>query len=148
MEFRRASVRDIDSMITMRKRQLVDEGLAPELDIDDELLKYFTARLQDHSLVQWLAEDQGAIVATAAIVFFAFPPSYVNKTGVKGYVTNMYTAPMYRGRGIAAQMLRRLTDEAQARGVRRILLAASEMGKPVYKKFGFEQADEWMELIL
>ena len=39
-------------------------------------------------------------------------------------------------------------EEAKARSVFRICLRASDLGKPVYKKFGFEESERWMELDL
>ena len=77
-----------------------------------------------------------------------FPPSYTNRTGLRGYITNMYTAPAYRGKGIASSMLGRLKQEAEKRSVHSIMLHASVLGKPVYKQFGFTETNQWMELKL
>ena len=130
------------------KRQLIDEGQSANIEIDDEIKEYFEMHFSDNSLVEWLAEEGDSIVATGAIVFIDFPPAFTNRRGVKGYITNMYTAPSHRGKGLAAVLLNKLVDEAKSRSVNIILLAASKMGKPVYKRFGFTEADEWMELIL
>jgi hypothetical protein len=37
LNFRRANLNDIDILIELRKKQLVDEGLEPKIDIDKEL---------------------------------------------------------------------------------------------------------------
>ena len=104
--------------------------------------------MADGSLVEWLLEEDGRIIATAAILFMEFPPTYANQAGIKGYITNMYTDPDYRGKGIASTMLHKLTDEAKKRGVRHIWLHASNHGKPVYKRIGFTETDRFMELNL
>ena len=148
MEYRLADERDIAELSKTRKQQLIDEGIEPSIDIDEELHRYFTEKLADQSLVEWLLVDNGVIVATAAIAFMEFPPTYTNKTGVRGYITNMYTAPEYRGKGIASAMLQKLADEARKRSVSRIFLGASKLGKPVYQRFGFEESENWMELNL
>ena len=44
--------------------------------------------------------------------------------------------------------LEKLIEEARKRSVFRICLRASEMGKSVYKQFGFDEPDKWMELDL
>ena len=93
-------------------------------------------------------EENGEVIATAGILFIQMPPAYSNPTGVRGYITNMYTAPEYRGKGIATSMLQKLMDEARSRSVFRICLRASDLGKPVYKEFGFDESDKWMELDL
>ena len=148
MEYRLAVEEDIDELCRIRKQQLIDEEISPSVDIDDELHRYFKDRLADGSLVEWLLTDNGTIVATGAIVFMQFPPTYTNRSGVKGYITNMYTADEYRGKGIATAMLHKLMDEARKRSVHKIWLGASKLGRPVYKKFGFVESGEWMEFDL
>lgn len=60
----------------------------------------------------------------------------------------MYTAPDYRGKGIATEMLNKLADEAKKRTIHKICLGASEFGRSVYRRFGFVESDAWMELNL
>ena len=148
MLYRLATVQDIPVLCRIRKQQLIDEGGTPIPGMDEELLRYFTDKLADGSLVEWVLEDGGQIIATAAIAFMDFPPSYTNRTGLRGYITNMYTAPAYRGKGIASSMLGRLKQEAEKRSVHSIMLHASVLGKPVYKQFGFTETNQWMELKL
>ena len=148
MVLRVGAEQDIPAMCQIRKQQLIDEGIAPDSDIDSELHRYFTEKIANGSLVEWLVEENGRVIATAAIAFIEFPPSYNNPSGIRGYITNMYTAPDRRGEGIASMMLNKLTEEAKKRGVHRIWLSASSLGKPVYKRFGFEEADRCMELNL
>ena len=145
---RRATTADIPALCDARRRQLVDEGMPPDTSIDDELRLYFETSLADGTLVEWVCEEDGEIVATAAIAFMPFPPAFNNPAGTRGYVTNMYTAPSHRGRGIATSMLPLLIDEARRRGVRKVLLHASLMGRPVYERQGFRANDSWMELDL
>ena len=148
MEYRKATEQDIGILCRIRKQQLIDEGISPSIDIDAELERYFTDKLKDGSLIEWLLVDNETVIATAAIVFMEFPPTYTNKSGIKGYITNMYTAPEYRGQGIATSMLDRLIAEARQRSVHKIWLGASRLGRPVYRKFGFNESSEWMELNL
>ena len=148
MDYRIGTKQDIPVMCRIRKQQLIDEGINPDTDIDQELLCYFEKRMADGSLVEWLLEENGKIIATAAIAFMEFPPTYTNQSGIKGYITTMYTDPDYRGRGIASGMLNRLKDEAKKRGVKHIWLHASALGKPVYKRFGFAETNQYMELKL
>ena len=96
-------------------------------------------------MVEWVAEENGEIIATSAILFYEFPPSIDFPNGNKGYIANMYTKPEYRGRGIATALIGKLTEEAIARGITRLWLSASNDGKPVYIKCGFEVVDWVME---
>ncbi|MGK3723205.1 GNAT family N-acetyltransferase [Priestia megaterium] len=146
MKFRKATANETDQLIYLRKKQLVDEGIEPNQEIDTELKEFFTNKMSDGSLVEWIVEDNDEIIATGAIVFYEFPPTYTNKSGKKAYITNMYTKESYRGQGIATKLLTKLVAEAKTAGIIKIWLGASKLGRPVYKKFGFKEADEWLEL--
>jgi GNAT superfamily N-acetyltransferase len=148
MKYRKATLEDIQRLIDLRKKQLIDEGIEPNIDIDLELSQFFKDKLNDGSLIQLLVEDNQEIIACGAILFYEFPPSYTNRTGKKGYITNMFTREDYRGQGIASSLLKELVDEAKQNGVSKLWLGASELGKPVYKKFGFKETDEYLELDL
>lgn len=146
MNYRKAMIDDIDLLIELRKKQLVDEGIEPNIDIDSELYIFFKTKLSDRSLIQWLVEENEEIIACGAIIFYDFPPTYTNRSGRKAYITNMYTKEDYRGQGIATSLLTRLVDEARNSSITKIWLGASKLGRPVYKKFGFKETDEWLEL--
>ncbi|KML41760.1 GCN5 family acetyltransferase [Cytobacillus firmus] len=146
LKYRRANLNDIEKMVELRKKQLVDEGLEPSIDIDKELSVFFREKLSESRLIQWLVEDGEGIIACGAVIFYDFPPSYTNKTGKKAYIANMYTNENYRGQGIAKNLLSKLVEEVKLSGISRIWLGASDMGRPVYKKFGFKEADEYLEL--
>jgi len=146
MVYRKALVNDINKLVEIRKQQLIDEGIEPSIDIDKELNEFFYKYMADDSLIEWIVEDKGEIIATAAIVFYQFPPTYTNKTGWKGYITNMYTHSDYRKQGIASTLLEKLRDEAKERGIKKLWLGASRLGKPVYKKFGFKETTEWLDM--
>ena len=96
------------------------------------------------NLVEYVAEENGNIIATGAVVFYFYPPSYTNKSGKIAYITNMFTSPEYRRQGIATKMLKLLEDEAKRRNIHVMRLGASKLGRPVYEKFGFLQENEWL----
>ena len=148
MEYRKAGIEDIQDLIRIRKLQLIDEGIEASIDIDEDLNRYFHRTLADDTLVEWLVIHKNQIVATAAIAFYQFPPTYTNKTGIKGYITNMYTQNEYRRQGIATALLEKLVAEARDRGVTKLWLGASKLGRPAYLKFGFRSTNEWLEMDL
>ncbi|PFZ90007.1 GNAT family N-acetyltransferase [Bacillus wiedmannii] len=146
MKYRKANIDDIDKLVELRKKQLVDEGIEPNIDIGRELYDFFKNKLSEGTLIQWLVEDNEETIACGAVIFYEFPPCYTNKTGKKAYITNMYTNENYRGQGIATKLLTKLVDEVKISGISQIWLGASKMGKPVYKKFGFMETDVFLEL--
>lgn len=60
----------------------------------------------------------------------------------------MYTNPAYRRKGIAYKTLKLLVRDAKEKGVTAISLEATDMGKPLYEKFGFVKMNDEMELTL
>lgn len=73
MIYRKASSVDTGKLVEIRKQQLIDEGIEPTIDIDDELMDFFENKLADGSLIEWVVEDNNEIIASAAIVFYQFP---------------------------------------------------------------------------
>lgn len=144
-----AQIEDVELLVTLRQAQLIDEGLIPDADITYQLTEFFTKQLNSGQFVQCIIRaDNGDVAATGAIIYYDFPPSYYNHSGVRGYIANMYTVPNYRGKRLATKVLDALMDNAKSRQVHKIFLYGSEMGKPVYQKYGFKFVDAYMEYSL
>ena len=60
---------------------------------------------------------------------------------------NMYTAPDYRRQGIAYKTLDMLVKMSKERGIDQVSLEATEMGRPLYEKYGFVKMESEMELV-
>lgn len=148
MEYRLATKDDMELLIDLRKRLLVEEGQTVSSNIDEQLRSFFEKQLNSDQIVQWIIEEGNGAIATGGIQFIFFPPSYSNPTGIRGYILNMYTTPESRGRGLAKQLVERLLAEAQERNVHHIFLISSPMGKPLYKKIGFKENDIYMEYFI
>ena len=144
MDYRKAETGDIETIVTFRKQQLIDEGQTPESNIDSHLAEYFEKCLTEGSLIQYVAVENGTIVATGGMHFFAYPPSFTNPTGKMAYIANVYTMPEHRGKGIATAIMHLLMKEARLRGYSRIRLYASEHGRPIYEKLGFKDTPGFM----
>lgn len=148
MNYRKAEVKDVPQLIELRKKQLVDEGLSPTNNIDIELKQYFLASLMNGSLISWVAEDNGIIIATSGVCFYQIPPTYSNPTGQIAHITNMYTKEEYRCKGIASALLKFVIDEAKNLNYKMIKLHASNLGKSIYEKVGFTDSDGYMAMKL
>ncbi len=58
------------------------------------------------------------------------------------YILSMYTAPRFRGRGVATRIVAAMCEWARAHGYPRIVLHASRFGRPLYVQLGFEAGSE------
>ncbi len=146
MIIRKAELEDAELLSEIRKLQLIDEGIAPDCDIDPELDAFFKKWLVSKDFLQLIAEEDGKLLSTAAVIYYDLPPSYTNKIGVRGYVTNVYTAPEHRRKGLSKMLLTKLFDDAKKRGIKKLWLGASKDGRPLYEKLGFIQQESYMEL--
>lgn len=59
----------------------------------------------------------------------------------------MYTVPEYRRQGIAFHTLDLLVKAAKEQGVSQIALEATDMGRPLYERYGFEKMEDEMEMV-
>ncbi|MNN56141.1 Acetyltransferase (GNAT) family protein [compost metagenome] len=59
-------------------------------------------------------------------------------------MTNVYTTLDYRRRGIASTLIRMALDDLKTKGIGKIILNSSDMGKPMYENLGFEVRKGYM----
>lgn len=138
MNYRQAEMTDISTIVSLRIQLLQDEGMFDEIDIEKELTEYFTKYL-NKDLIVLLAEEDGQAVATGAVIFQEMPPSFGNATGVRAYVTNVYTQPKYRRQGISTKLMDMIKIIAQQRGMKSFWLWATKEGVPFYTEYGFDK---------
>ena len=148
MEYRKANIDDIDSLIKNRIDMRKERENKSLICNDEEFLhntyNYFKEHISDDSFIAWVAINNGEIVATSGLCFYNVPPTHNNTTGRIAYIMNMYTQPDFRKRGIASKLLEYLVDEVKLRNCKKITLNASQMGRTIYKKYGFEDVNDSM----
>lgn len=150
--YRKADLNDLSALISLRLEFMKEaQNITSEeqdKDLSISLSDYFRSHMSDNQFIAYLAEDGDQIVGTSGLCFFSRPPSYKNTKGKAAYIMNMYTRPAYRGRGIAFCLFEKLLGEAKALGYQNISLHATKMGKPLYRKFGFQESADEMVLHL
>ena len=150
IEYRKATINDLTALTETRievlraANQLNDNVDMSEVRRQSEV--YYISALNSNTHVAYLVYDEEKIIGTGGISYFQVMPTYHNSTGRKAYIMNMYTNPEYRRKGIALKTLDLLVEDAKAKGITAISLEATEMGKPLYKKYGFIKMNDEMEL--
>ena len=94
----------------------------------------------------YLIFDGESFAGAGGVSYYRVMPTYHNPSGEKAYIMNMYTAPAYRRKGIAYKTLSLLVEDAKKKGITAISLEATDMGRPLYEKFGFINMECEMEL--
>lgn len=143
MIFRMATADDIDSLITVRfdyfkaeNWEVTDEK---KVLIQSQLQRYYPAHL-NLDFFAGLAVDNACGIASVAFLAISEKPANLSfPTGRTGTILNVLTYPQYRNMGYATEVLKLNIAEAKRQELSFIELSASEMGKPLYKKLGFQE---------
>ena len=148
---RRATPADVEALTDLRVALLREMGNvrdeASVAPLAGAIRHYLEDKLRTGAFVAWVAEADGRLVASSGLVLFERPPDADNLAGLDAYLMNMYTAPAWRGRGLAARLVREAIGFVRATTARRIWLHATPAGRPVYRRAGFRPTASEMELI-
>ena len=143
--YRKLKMDDLPVFISLRIRQLIEEGAREDADLRPALMDYYLRHLADGTFVSWLALDGEKIVGTSGMSFVEKPPYFSCPTGRIGLLSSMYTEPAYRRQGIARELLSRVVEEARKHGCGAVQITASDMGVRLYTAFGFEKNENFMQ---
>ena len=145
IQYRKMTPSDVDTFISMRIKQLREEGATEEIDLIPALKDYYGRHMADGTFVSWLAVDGEKIVGTSGMSFVEKPPYFSCPTGRLGLLSSMFTDPSYRRMGIAKELLTRVVDEARKYGCGSVQITASDMGVLLYTDFGFVKNGNFMQ---
>jgi GNAT superfamily N-acetyltransferase len=137
--YRLAGVEDLPVLARLRWEMEVERKHAT-MDLDTYTRQYDAALREDiarGSHVSWLAEDGGEPVACVALVWWNLAPNFADAHRRRGFVSNVYTRPAYRRQGISRALMTTLIAWAREHGLHRLILWASDMGRPLYEGLGF-----------
>ena len=150
-EYKKATIEDIDELVRTRIIVLrAANKLSDDVDmslVEKESYEYYKRALETGEHIGYLVYDNGTFIGAGGVSFYQVMPTYHNSTGKKAYIMNMYTVPEYRRQGIAFHTLDLLVKDAREHGVSQIALEVTDMGWPLYEKYGFVKMEDEMELI-
>ncbi len=145
IEYRKMTTDDLDTFISMRIKQLREEGAKEDIDLVPNLQDYYKRHMADGTFVSWLAVDGDKIVGTSGMSFVEKPPYFSCPSGKIGLLSSMFTDPQYRRMGIAKELLSRVVKEAKDYGCGTVQITASDMGVLLYTDFGFVKNGNFMQ---
>jgi GNAT superfamily N-acetyltransferase len=149
---RRANQKDAEIIAWHRARMFQDMG-----EVSGEAFEILRTKtralikewLENGDYAGWLAspaDKPDLIVAGGGIQLQPILPRPLSPSkigeGRQGTIVNVFTEPEWRRRGIGSLLMKEIIAWSRGEGLERILLHASEEGRPVYKKLGFVESNE------
>ena len=133
-------------LVELRKTVLIAANKLPESTdlshLDAASAAYF---VDTEKHTTYLAMDGEKVVGVGSVDYHTEMPTVSNPTGKCAFLMNIYTAPEHRKQGIATRIVMLLIEDAKGRGVGSIMLEATEMGAPLYRRLGFADAHGYMQ---
>ncbi|QHQ60736.1 GNAT family N-acetyltransferase [Anaerocolumna sedimenticola] len=142
IEYRKATLEDADLIAKIRADFLGEVNHLTQEDKQDMCKAnqdYLKKALADGSFAAWLAVLDEEVVGTSGITFYHVPPNMKCPNGKAAYISNMFSYPQYRKQGIATKLFSLIVEEAKIQGHNKVLLNATDMGKPLYERYGFKE---------
>jgi GNAT superfamily N-acetyltransferase len=120
------------------------EGTIEELDRMEAVAGPWLQRaMADSSYHHWLALDaSGHILGGGGVLLCPWPANPRDPCTQRAIILNMFTEPAFRKRGIARQIMLTILDWIKQQGLHGVNLHASEEGRSLYEKLGFEATNE------
>ena len=95
-------------------------------------------RIRTGTYVGWLALDGDVVVGGAGAVLLDWGPTRANPCGTMARIVNVFTAPEWRGRGVARSLIEAVMSACEGRGIREFNLAATTEARGLYSALGFD----------
>ena len=151
IQYKIATTEDIAELMTIRLEMLREVNiLSKDYPFSEDFCLYSREYFLkgNHTTVLAVDGEDEKSIGCATLCYIEMMPTFSHPTGKRAHLMNVYTAPDYRGQGIARRMVEMLIEEARRRGVTEISLDATTSGRPLYRKLGFQDSEECMVLVL
>ncbi len=136
---RAASRSDVEVLVRHRLHMFREMRIPVDDAVDGGHFRgWFERALASGEYRGWLVvTDMNDIAAGGGLTVLACPPVPGDPTGALPFVFNVYTEPAHRRRGLARLVMTTMQNWCRESTYRRIGLAASEFGRPLYEAMGY-----------
>jgi len=150
MIYRTATEKDFPQLAEMRWDFRQESGEEIAVVEKSEFIEKCLEFLQNEStsFVYWIAENDGEIVSHIFVNRIKLVPRPCRIKDSFAYLTNTYTKPEFRGKGIGAELLQKVIEWAKDEDFELILVYPSEESISFYGRLGFENDKEVLKLTL
>jgi ribosomal protein S18 acetylase RimI-like enzyme len=149
-DIRPATKEDAAIIAVQRRRMFLDMGRPDDVNMKAMLtsfLPWVRDAIAGGKYLGMLATNVNQVAAGAGMLLLEAAPGYLDTNTTRAYIFNVYTELEYRRQGLARQLIQALLEEAKLRGIRVVNLHATEDGKALYSRLGFEPSNEMRMLL-
>ena len=140
---RQATVADVPDLVRLRRVMFEAMGFDDPAQLDGAAAAYFAEAIPAGRFHGWLAvTSANEAVGSGGAVIDRHPPGPGNLSGRVWYIMNVVTVPRYRLQGVARRIMQAMLAWLAERGIERVALHTTEMGKPLYEELGFVDSNE------
>jgi GNAT superfamily N-acetyltransferase len=138
--------RDIEAIVYQRRAMFFDMGHRDERALElmsGRFRSWLRRKMEAGEYLAWFAIVPDDLVAGGAGLWLMdWPPHIVGGGKWRGNIVNVYTEPAYRRQGLARELMKKVMEWCAREGVETVILHASEEGRPLYERLGFEATNE------
>jgi ribosomal protein S18 acetylase RimI-like enzyme len=139
IDIRLATPDDIPQLISLRRQfTFEDESGEERPDYEDDCRSFLQSAISTPRWRIWVACVGPRIVSHLFIALIDKVPRPTRDTRKLAYVTNAYTVPEYRGRGIGGRLLVAARSEAIGESAELMIVWPSDASMDFYRRHGFE----------
>ncbi len=128
-------------------------GMFEAMGESEEFLQETRQLTEDYIKGDWmkdyryfLVEEDECVIGGCGLSTFRIPPQEPQRSGVYGYLSNMFIEPQYRRQGFGQALLRHILTLCKHEGIGLLLLHASDEGSYLYLNEGFQSSTGIMQL--
>jgi GNAT superfamily N-acetyltransferase len=137
--YRAATLDDVPVLAELREVFTFEDGVHPDRrpDFGQAFATTVGNGIESGRWTVWVAELGSEIVSHVFVGLIEKIPRPTREPRWIGYVTNVYTRPEYRGKGIGAALLDQVTTWASGRDVELLFVWPSDESVGFYERAGF-----------
>ena len=142
---REAALKDLPILVHQRRAMWREMGARDkrELDRADKVYgRWARSRMKSGTLMGWVAENDRKVLGGGCVWLQPVQPRPGHNLMIQPYLLSMYTEPRYRGLGVASGVVEKALEWCRKNRFHQLRLHASDMGRKVYLKHGFERTWE------
>lgn len=152
MEYRLARIEDLSRLAELRWQSRTDEdGELPRHSRHEFAVaceRFLHDGLSSGTRAYWLAVEDDKIISHVCVQQIFMIPRPCKVDDRWGYITNAYTLPQSRGKGIGEALMKRVIAWAQAEDLELLIVWPSDRAESFYHRLGFDAENDVMQLTL